>query len=106
MSELMKSTQRRPRSGSSSRARKQTSAISSTCPVSVAVAAAESVGSAGWRDTRRSGWAARIAFRAARGTISGRGGPPNPVTIMPLSGSGGWVNGTVTKAERMPAAPR
>ena len=105
MSELMKSTQRRPRSGSSSRARKQTSAISSTWARSVAAAAGKSCRSEGWRDTRRSGWAVRMAFRAPRGTISGRRGP-RPVTIMPLSGSGGCVKGIVTKADRIPAAPR
>ena len=29
----------------------------------------------GWRDARRSGWAVRMAFRAPRGTISGRAVP-------------------------------
>ena len=36
----------------------------------------------------------------------GRRGPPKPVTRMPFSGSGGCVNGTVTKADLMSAAPR
>ena len=54
----------------------------------------------------KSGCAAKARSRKEDGSTSGGSGPPYPVTTMPSMASAGYVKGTVTNADRMPAAPR
>ena len=106
MSELMKSTQSRPSSGSISIARTHTSAIWPTCSMSDPASSSDRpFHPVGAIAVMSSGCDVRILLPIGLGRISGYCGPPNPVTTMPSIGSAGYVNGTVMNAERIPPAP-